>query len=73
MTNNKKFIPQVLDAAVGGSAATMGLVGDVAGAAHQAAMATVDQTQIITLQVRVRIFIKLSSVQVSLCKCHSSL
>lgn len=43
-----------MDPAIGGSVATMGLVGEVAGAAHQAAMATVDQTQIITLQVGVR-------------------
>ncbi|XP_037539160.1 transcriptional repressor CTCF [Nematolebias whitei] len=42
---------EVMDPALAGSVATMGLVGEVAGAAHQAAMATVDQTQIITLQV----------------------
>ncbi|XP_023205182.1 transcriptional repressor CTCF-like isoform X2 [Xiphophorus maculatus] len=39
---------EVIDAAVRGSSATVGVV---AGAAHQAAVATVDQTQIITLQV----------------------
>ncbi|MEQ2203141.1 hypothetical protein XENOCAPTIV_025376 [Xenoophorus captivus] len=42
---------EVIDAAVGGSSATVGMVGAVAGAAHQATMTTVDQTQIITLQV----------------------
>ncbi|XP_017289401.1 transcriptional repressor CTCF-like isoform X2 [Kryptolebias marmoratus] len=42
---------EVMDAAVGGSTAAVGLVGEVAGAAHQAAMTTMDQTQIITLQV----------------------
>lgn len=41
----------MIDAAVGGSSATMGVVGGVAGAAHQATVTTVDQTQIITLQV----------------------
>lgn len=40
---------QVIDAAVGGSS----VVGGVAGAAHQATVTTVDQTQIITLQVGV--------------------
>lgn len=40
---------QVIDAAVGGS--SVGVVGGVAGAAHQATVTTVDQTQIITLQV----------------------
>ena len=44
---------QVIDAAVGGSSATVGVVGGVAGAAHQATVTTVDQTQIITLQVGV--------------------
>lgn len=42
---------QVIDAAVGGSSAAVGVVGGVAGAAHQATVTTVDQTQIITLQV----------------------
>lgn len=42
---------QVIDSAVGGSSATLGVVGGVAGAAHQATVTTVDQTQIITLQV----------------------
>lgn len=41
----------MIDAAVGGSSAAMGVVGGVAGAAHQATVTTVDQTQIITLQV----------------------
>lgn len=35
---------------MGGSSAAMGVVGGVAGAAHQATVTTVDQTQIITLQ-----------------------
>ncbi|KAF7645111.1 hypothetical protein LDENG_00209960 [Lucifuga dentata] len=42
---------EVIDAAVGGAAATVGVVTGVAGAAHQATVTTVDQTQIITLQV----------------------
>ncbi|XP_026166533.1 transcriptional repressor CTCF isoform X1 [Mastacembelus armatus] len=42
---------EVIDTAVGGSSATVGVVGGVAGAAHQATVTTVDQTQIITLQV----------------------
>ncbi|KAG7231012.1 hypothetical protein INR49_025041 [Caranx melampygus] len=42
---------EVIDAAVGGSSAAVGVVGGVAGAAHQATVTTVDQTQIITLQV----------------------
>ncbi|XP_077953364.1 transcriptional repressor CTCF isoform X2 [Gasterosteus aculeatus] len=42
---------EVIDSAVGGSSATLGVVGGVAGAAHQATVTTVDQTQIITLQV----------------------
>ncbi|XP_068458713.1 transcriptional repressor CTCF isoform X1 [Clinocottus analis] len=42
---------EVIDAAVGGSSAAMGIVGGVAGGAHQATVTTVDQTQIITLQV----------------------
>ncbi|XP_072242644.1 transcriptional repressor CTCF isoform X1 [Leuresthes tenuis] len=42
---------EVIDAAVGGSSATTGVVGGVAGASHQATVTTVDQTQIITLQV----------------------
>uniref|UniRef100_A0A3Q3JI61 Transcriptional repressor CTCF n=1 Tax=Monopterus albus TaxID=43700 RepID=A0A3Q3JI61_MONAL len=42
---------EVIDAAVAGSSATVGVVGAVAGAAHQATVTTVDQTQIITLQV----------------------
>ena len=41
----------MIDAAVGGSSTTVGVVGGVAGAAHQATVTTVDQTQIITLQV----------------------
>ncbi|XP_067356656.1 transcriptional repressor CTCF [Channa argus] len=41
---------EVIDAAVGGSSATVGVVGGVAGAAHQATVTTVDQSQIITLQ-----------------------
>lgn len=41
----------MIDAAVGGTSATVGVVGGVAGAAHQATVTTVDQTQIITLQV----------------------
>ncbi|MEQ2177974.1 hypothetical protein GOODEAATRI_009289, partial [Goodea atripinnis] len=45
----------VIDAAVAGSSATVGMVGAVAGAAHQATMTTVDQTQIITLQVAVEV------------------
>uniref|UniRef100_A0A3Q2THF7 Transcriptional repressor CTCF n=1 Tax=Fundulus heteroclitus TaxID=8078 RepID=A0A3Q2THF7_FUNHE len=39
---------EVMDAAVGGSSTTVGVV---AGAGHQASVTTVDQTQIITLQV----------------------
>lgn len=39
---------------MGGSSATVGVVGSVSGTAHQAAVATVDQTQIITLQVTVQ-------------------
>ncbi|AWP07985.1 putative transcriptional repressor CTCF-like [Scophthalmus maximus] len=42
---------EVMDAAVGGSSAAVGVVGGVAGSAHQATVTTVDQTQIITLQV----------------------
>ncbi|XP_040894001.1 transcriptional repressor CTCF [Toxotes jaculatrix] len=42
---------EVIDAAVGGSSAAVGVVGGVAGASHQATVTTVDQTQIITLQV----------------------
>ncbi|XP_029008365.1 transcriptional repressor CTCF isoform X2 [Betta splendens] len=42
---------EVIDGAIGGSSATVGVVGGVAGAAHQATVTTVDQTQIITLQV----------------------
>ncbi|KAL4005300.1 transcriptional repressor CTCF isoform X1 [Oreochromis niloticus] len=42
---------EVIDAAVGGSSAAVGVVGGVPGSAHQATVTTVDQTQIITLQV----------------------
>lgn len=42
---------EVIDAAVGGSSAAVGVVGGVPGGAHQATVTTVDQTQIITLQV----------------------
>ncbi|XP_065812778.1 transcriptional repressor CTCF isoform X1 [Labrus bergylta] len=42
---------EVIDASVGGSTTTVGVVGGVAGSAHQATVTTVDQTQIITLQV----------------------
>lgn len=36
---------------MGGSSAAVGVVGGVPGGAHQATVTTVDQTQIITLQV----------------------
>lgn len=36
---------------MGGSSAAVGVVGGVTGGAHQATVTTVDQTQIITLQV----------------------
>ncbi|XP_028286971.1 transcriptional repressor CTCF isoform X1 [Parambassis ranga] len=42
---------EAIDAAVRGSSATVGVVGGVGGAAHQATVTTVDQSQIITLQV----------------------
>ncbi|KAF6716347.1 Transcriptional repressor CTCF [Oryzias melastigma] len=42
---------EVMDAAVGASSPSAAVVGGVAGAAHQATVTTVDQTQIITLQV----------------------
>lgn len=42
---------EVIDATVGGSSAAVGVVGGVPGGAHQATVTTVDQTQIITLQV----------------------
>uniref|UniRef100_A0A8C7WVJ2 Transcriptional repressor CTCF n=1 Tax=Oryzias sinensis TaxID=183150 RepID=A0A8C7WVJ2_9TELE len=42
---------EVMDAAVGASSHSAAVVGGVAGAAHQATVTTVDQTQIITLQV----------------------
>lgn len=40
-----------MDGAVGVSSGAAGVVGGVPGAAHQATVTTVDQTQIITLQV----------------------
>lgn len=40
-----------MDAAVGPPTTAVGVVGGVPGTAHQATVTTVDQTQIITLQV----------------------